>query len=440
MENREKDEAVYYEKQPEFTKRKKNSKLRQYINRGMSAFIVVTMSILFYFLLFKFEMVKNLLVEIATILRPIIAGLVIAYLLNPIVKTVDKNLLPFMEKRMEPEKAKKTVRSIGIVLSLVFLVLLVYALCAMMLPELYRSIRNLIYSLPRQINNAMDAINNFEVNGFAASNVIGNIVEEGNEMFQNWFRNDMMDQINGFMSGLTIGVVNILSAAFDILIGLIVSVYVLSSKDSFSSHCKKMTYAFLPTEKANLLLHITAKSNEMFSGFIIGKIIDSAIIGVLCFISLTILKMPYTLLVSVIVGVTNVIPFFGPFIGAIPSAILILLAEPMKGLYFIIFVFLLQQLDGNVIGPKILGDSTGLSSFWVIFAILFCGGLFGVPGMIVGVPLFAVIIYIVEMITAEKLKDKKLPTNVDAYGQRSYVDNNGKYVNMDVTDEEITLK
>lgn len=439
METREKDEAVYYQKQPEFTKKKKSTKLKQYINRGMSAFIVVMMSILFYFFLFKFEMVKNLLINIATILRPIIAGLVIAYMLNPIVKNVDKKLLPYMERKMESEKAKKTVRTIGISLSMLFLVLLVYALCAMMLPELYRSIRNLVYSLPRQINNAIDAINNFEVKSPELNNVIGNVINEGTEMIQDWFRNDMMAQINDFMSGLTIGVVNIFSAVFDILIGLIVAVYVLNSKDSFSSHCKKMTYAFLPIDKANLLLHITSKSNEMFSGFIIGKIIDSVIIGVICFVSLSILNMPYTLLVSVIVGVTNIIPFFGPFIGAIPSSILILLDDPLKGVYFIIFVVLLQQLDGNIIGPKILGDSTGLSSFWVITAILFCGGLFGVPGMIVGVPLFAVIFYVFEMITSEKLKEKKLPTEAGAYGHRSYVDNQGKYVNMEVTDEEITL-
>lgn len=435
-----KDEAVYYEKQPEFTRRKKNSKFRQYLNRGMSAFVVVVMSILFYYLLFRFEMVSNLFKEITVILRPIIAGLVIAYLLNPIVKKVDKKLLPVMEKKMQPEKAKKTTRTIGISISLLFLILLVYALCAMMLPELYRSIRNLVYSLPRQINNAIDTISEIELNGMVANTILNDFVEQGNEMFQTWFRQDMMTQINDLMSGVTLGVVNIFSAVFDILIGLIVSVYVLMSKDSFSAHCKKMTYAFLPTEKANLLLHITTKSNEMFSGFIIGKIIDSAIIGVICFVGLSLLDMPYTLLVSVIVGVTNVIPFFGPFIGAIPSSILILLADPIKGLYFIGFVLLLQQLDGNVIGPKILGNSTGLSSFWVIFAILFCGGLFGVPGMIFGVPLFAVIIYIIEMITAEKLKEKKLPMEVEAYGQRSYVDNKGNYVNMDVTDEEITME
>ena len=149
------------------------------------------------------------------------------------------------------------------------------------------------------------------------------------------------------------------------------------------------------------------KSNSIFGGFIIGKIIDSAIIGVLCFIGVSLLNMPYALLVSVFVGVTNVIPYFGPFIGAIPSAILIMIVDPMKGLYFIIFILLLQQLDGNIIGPTILGDSTGLSAFWVLFSILLFGGLFGVVGMIIGVPTFAVFYYVVKLFITQKLEEKK---------------------------------
>ena len=156
--------------------------------------------------------------------------------------------------------------------------------------------------------------------------------------------------------------------------------------------------------------------------------IDSAIIGVICFIALSIMNMPYTLLVSVIVGVTNVIPFFGPYIGAIPSAILILLSDPVKGIYFIIFVIILQQFDGNVLGPKILGNSTGLSSFWVIVAILLGGGLFGFIGMLLGVPTFAVIYYIVKLILDNRLEKRKLPVESNCYDTKSYVDNSGKYV------------
>ena len=175
------------------------------------------------------------------------------------------------------------------------------------------------------------------------------------------------------------------------------------------------------------MIHIAVKTNEIFGGFIIGKIIDSIIIGILCFIGTSILKMPYAMLVSVIVGVTNVIPFFGPYIGAIPSAVLIALADPMKGIYFLIFILLLQQFDGNILGPKILGNSTGLSAFWVIVSILLGGGLFGILGMLFGVPTFAVVYYIIKLLLDNQLEKKKLPTDSDCYNGDSYVDNDGTY-------------
>lgn len=194
---------------------------------------------------------------------------------------------------------------------------------------------------------------------------------------------------------------------------------------------KELVYAIFRPTKAILILHVGSKSNEIFGGFIIGKIIDSAIIGVLCFIGLSILNIPYTLLVSVIVGVTNVIPFFGPYIGAIPSALLIFLADPVKGVYFVIFIILLQQFDGNILGPKILGNSTGLSAFWVVFSILIAGGLFGIPGMLLGVPTFAVIYYIISMVVNRKLRKKQLPTDTDSYDEQGYVQADGSYVHME---------
>lgn len=425
-----KEEKIYYKQKPELSNRPK-SRMKQYFNRGLTVFLVVAACILFYFLLFRLEAVSGIVNTIIGILQPIIFGMAIAYMLNPIVKWIDRNLIPVLEKKMEPEKARKVSRSVGVITALVFLVVLVYALCAMLIPELYNSIRNLLYTLPRQIEHAVYVISNFEVKGIDANSIFKGVMEQINDSFLNWFRNDMMGQVESVMTGLTSGVFNVVNIIWDLVIGLIVSVYVLYSKDVFSAQAKKLTYALCSTHNANFLLHLTNKANEIFSGFIIGKIIDSAIIGVICFFGLSILNMPYILLVSVIVGVTNIIPFFGPFIGAIPSAILIILDDPMKGLYFIIFVVLLQQLDGNVIGPKILGNSTGLSSFWVLFSILLGGGLFGVVGMIVGVPTFALIYYTVDLVIKERLKNKNLPTSSSAYGQHSYVDNQGRYVDTD---------
>ena len=209
---------------------------------------------------------------------------------------------------------------------------------------------------------------------------------------------------------------------FNFIIGIVISIYVLLGKETFIAQAKKLVYAVFPADRGNVIVATVRKANDIFGGFIIGKILDSVIIGILCFIGLSILQMPYTLLVSVIVGVTNVIPFFGPYIGAIPSAILIMLANPIQGLYFIIFILVLQQVDGNIIGPKILGDSTGLNSFWVVFAILVGGGLFGVAGMIFGVPLFATIYYITRKLTAWVLRKKGLPEETAAYTEVERID------------------
>ena len=424
--------APYYVKRPQFGK-EGPSKLRQEFSRGMTMFLVIMACVVLYFALLRLDSITNAVSMVIDVLKPILYGMVIAYLLNPIVKQVDRILVPRLEKYMQKNRAKKCSRGIGVILSLVFLFALITALCNMLIPELVKSIRDLIITLPGQLNNVVDWFNHLQASDTAMGILMRNALEEGTTTLQNWLRTDLMPQVNTIMSNLTVGVLNILNEVLNFLIGLIVSVYLLFSKEQYSAQCKKMTYAFFKTNHANMLLHLTKKSNEIFGGFIIGKIIDSAIIGVLCFIGLSLIKMPYTLLVSVIVGVTNVIPFFGPYIGAIPSAFLILLSDPKKGLYFIIFILVLQQIDGNVIGPKILGNSTGLSPFWVVFSILIGGGMFGFVGMIMGVPTFAVIYYIISMITSQRLERKNLPLTTVHYGVKSYVNEKGEFISDDIT-------
>ena len=404
-ENEKKERETYYNSKPRLGGNGP-SKIRQQFNRGMTYFLVIAASLAFYFALLRFRHIFNVLWKVYDVLKPIIYGAVIAYLLNPIVKRVDKRLIPVLEKKVtKPGRAQNISRSVGVFTSLIVLLALISALCNLLIPELYVSIRDMIYTLPEQLNHMVSSLNDIKLE----DSTTGSIVNE-------------------LMSNLTVGVLNFLGEVVNFLIGVIVSIYILFSKELFAKQCKKIVYAVLPIRHANLLLHLTTKSNEIFGGFIIGKIIDSAIIGVLCFFGLSILNMPYTLLVSVIVGVTNVIPFFGPYIGAVPSAILIMLDSPIKGLYFLIFILVLQQFDGNILGPKILGNSTGLSAFWVIVAILLGGGLFGFPGMLMGVPTFAVIYYIVQMLVSSKLEQKMLPKNTEAYDQYSYVDNAGQYV------------
>lgn len=421
----------YYINRPDFGQ-DGPSKIRQQLNRGMTAFVVIILCMLCFFALLRMNEITKVLRLILGILKPIIYGLAIAYLLNPIVKTVEHFLIPRLKKKFPNFKKVETFsRGAGILAALIVMIAIISALFNMLIPELYRSIRNMVLTVPGQINEALKALTLITSQDSTLGQFFTTLLTEATTFLQNWMRTDLLSQVNEFMSHLTEGVFNVISEIMNAIIGVIVSVYVLFSKEKFLMQTKKIIYALFKPSHANMILHLSIKSNDIFGGFIIGKLIDSAIIGVLCFIALSVMNMPYTVLVSVIVGVTNVIPFFGPYIGAIPSAILIMLSDPKMGLYFVIFIIILQQLDGNVIGPKILGDSTGLSAFWVMFAILLGGGLFGFVGMILGVPTFAVIYYVVNMLVNHKLEKRKLPTDTACYDEMSYVESDGTYVHSD---------
>lgn len=425
------ENSGYYINRPKFGNNGP-SKLKQQFSQGLTLLLVVIVCLLIYFALLRLERISNVIYLVLGILKPIIYGFAIAYLLNPIVKKVDEYLILHINKHFpNSKKAAQISRGTGIFVAVVLLISIITALCNMMLPELYKSIWNMVSTVPSQLNTAVDQITKMMSKDTTTGQLFTNVLMQATDFIQNWMKTDLLEQVNVVMSNLTAGVINVVKELFNGIIGIIISVYVLWGKEVFSQQAKKIVYAIFKPNSANMILHLTIKSNEIFGGFIIGKIIDSVIIGILCFIGLSILKMPYTLLVSVIVGVTNVIPFFGPYIGAIPSAILITLSNPIKGLYFLIFVLILQQIDGNIIGPKIIGNSTGLSAFWVVFSILLGGGLFGIPGMILGVPTFAVLSYIVTMLIDHNLEKKNLPIEASCYDELSYVDTDGTYVHSD---------
>lgn len=435
-EDKGKTSAGHYSERLKFGNRG-TSWLRQQFGKGITYFLVVAAGIAFYFALLRATNLSDVLWKMVDVLKPVLYGLIIAYLLNPIVEKADSLLIPVLEKKMKDRrKAEKLSRGIGITVSVIFLFLLILALFNMLIPQLYISIRDLVFALPGQLNNLMSHLNRLYSHDSTTVDIIRAAVEEGTDMLQSWLRTDLLGRVNEIMYSLTEGVINVLSELFNMLVGVIVSVYILFSKEKFLRQAKKTVYALLAPRHANVILHLASKSNEIFGGFIIGKIIDSALVGVLCGIGLSILNIPYAMLVSVIVGVTNVIPFFGPYIGAIPSAILILLADPIKGIYFIIFILILQQVDGNFIEPKILGNTIGLSAFWVIFAIFLGGGMFGIPGMLIGVPLFAVVYYIIQMLINSRLEKKKLPSHSDYYDELSYVDDNGNYIHSQAENED----
>lgn len=398
------------------TNEKVNLNIRPYLAIGLTAFLVIVGSLLFFFLIDRYHGFTAIVSKMIGILQPITIGLVIAYLMTPIVNFEERHLLPLAQKKMkDPEKAKKLVRVISVLGALIFFVLIIAVLLLMVIPELYKSINGMIGTLPKQVNDFMDWLNEYVSSDSDISSYLEVGLTKSTEFFENWAKTYFLPQTKNIMVGVTTGVINAVKVLFNVLVGIIISIYVLMSKEEFVGQSKKLMYALLPGKSANAVIHTVHKSNEIFGGFISGKLLDSLIIGILCFICLYFMNMPYAVLVSVIVGVTNVIPFFGPYLGAIPSAILIMLASPIQGVYFIIFIVILQQFDGNILGPAILGESTGLSSFWVVFSILVGGGIFGILGMIIGVPAFAVIFYVFRRTVNHILRKKELPLSSEEY-------------------------
>ena len=364
-----------------------------YLLGMLAGFGAISLSVIFFFVLYRVQGISDALDKVAGILAPFIYGGVIAYLLRPVCNAYEK----FFVKHL-PGKLEKLACSLAVGLSILTGLLIVYALIIMIAPQLYISIKSVWNSLPDRLNRVIAwAVATFgEDEEFIHffNTTAQNLYKE----LDTWARQNLLPYVTSIMgdvgsivSGVGMSVWKVLIFLKNILIGLIVAVYLLASRKRFARQGVLLIRGVFKPRLADMILNEIRFVDRMFGGFIDGKIVDSAIIGVLCYIGCVIFRFPNALLISAFVGITNVIPFFGPFIGAIPSIILILIESPIKALWFSLFILGLQQLDGNVIGPKILGDRTGLSSFWVLFSIILFGGLWGLVGMVVCVPLFAVI-------------------------------------------------
>ena len=361
-------------------------KKKRYFYTMLVGFGAISMSIILFFVLYRMRGIGEALDKLYEILAPFVYGGVLAYLLRPMCNMYEAFLTKIL-----PNKLKKLAGVIAVVLSLVTGLLIVYALIIMIAPQLYESIRSLWYSLPAKIDQLMT----WARATFGEDEEMINYLYETYNLIvrelESWATNTLVPYVTNIVSGFGSSVVKMLKFFYNLLIGLIVACYLLGSRKKFARQGVLLIRSAMRPQWADLVLDEIAFIDRMFGGFIDGKIVDSAIIGVLCYIGCLVFKFPNALLVSAFVGITNVIPFFGPFIGAIPSTFLIMIEDPIKGLWFILFILALQQLDGNIIGPAILGDRTGLSSFWVLFTIILCGGLWGIVGMVIAVPLFAVI-------------------------------------------------
>lgn len=366
----------------------KKPHIKPYLYGMLAGFGAISLSILFFFLIYRFQGFGDAISKLTGILMPFIYGAVIAYLLKPVCNCVEDFL-----RRLLPEKMGAAANMLAVAISLLFGILVVYALIMMIVPQLITSVTTLYYTARNNLNDFVDWASHQEI--IASNQKLLDFIETSydnlQDMLDNIVRTKLVPSMQSLLSGAALGVMSFVAFLKNIVIGVIVSVYLLASRKKFGQQCKMILYSLIKPRWADIILEEILYADKMFGGFINGKILDSAIIGVLCYIACLIFKFPSALLVSVIIGVTNVIPFFGPFIGAIPATLLILIQNPIKALWFVLFVLVLQQVDGNIIGPKILGNTTGLSSFWVLFAILLFGGLWGFVGMIIGVPLFAVI-------------------------------------------------
>ena len=377
----------------------KNPEKRPYLYWMLVGFGAISLSVTFFFLLYRLQSVEEILESVLEILRPFVYGGVIAYLLRPMCNWYSEGFQQLMKG-----KHNRLAEALAITCSMVTGLLAVYLLIIMIAPQLYSSAATLWGTIPQKV----DQLIGWFTETFGENELLLNYFNAGYQAIytalDSWAENTLVPQVTNIVSGVGLGVWKVLLFVKDVLIGLIVAVYLLGSRKKFSRQGVMLIRSVLKPRWADLVLEEIAYIDKMFGGFIDGKIVDSAIIGVLCYVGCVVFKFPNALLVSAIVGVTNVIPFFGPFIGAVPSILLILIESPIKALWFALFVLGLQQLDGNVIGPKILGNHTGVSSFWVLFSILLFGGLWGLFGMIVAVPLFAVLYDIIKRFVHRGLK------------------------------------
>lgn len=413
--------------------RQMTDRTRNYVH----LFLVIAASILFLAVIYRWSDISKGIGKVFSAIMPIIYGLVIAYILNPVVNALDRLFYPkmrirelrkskqpskplrFHHRKLTPEeqmkKARRRVRRISIFISILCLLLVVTLIVYLVIPEVVTSISGLVENFPKGATDVRGILKKILFNNEKLLDKVEPVVTNGIKMVEDWLQNDFFAKVGDLAGYVATGLSSVFGVIYNLIIGLFVAVYMLMDKEKFQAQAKKFVIGCMKEKNSSKLLNISARAHAIFGKAITGKILDSIIIGVLCFLLLFIFQIPYAALVGVIVGVTNVIPFLGPYIGAVPSALLIIIEDPVKGIYFIIIILVLQQFDCNYLDPKIVGGSIGLSPFWEIFACLLGGGLFGLAGLLLGVPAFALLSVIVKDSLESGLKKKGMPTDTESY-------------------------
>lgn len=384
---------------------------KQYLRMGLTIFASLAAVVVFFFFILRYQGVKSYLDIVSVALQPVMVGVVIAYVLCPVAK--------FLERQFRRAKGLvRAARLLSVLFTLIFAMGILGLFCALVLPQVIESIRSLVVDLPVMLETQLTKLETYLETDHDAAAAVMQMITSVETFLMTWIRENLFATV----SNVAVSVLSVGSAIVNFVVSIVVTVYLLLDRERYLAQCKKLFYAVSRNKRFNrIVMETVRQTDQIFSGFISGKLLDSLIVGIICFICLTVLEMPYAPLVSVIVGVTNIIPMFGPFIGAIPSAFLILLVSPSKCIVFLIFIIILQQLDGNVIGPRILGNSTGLSALYVTVAMLLFGKLMGFVGMIVGVPLFATLYYIVKRLAEYSLRHQGMPVSTMEYAEKSDV-------------------
>lgn len=404
-----------------------------YFKWGITAVSVIVIALVISLIFSKLGIIASALKTVVSTVSSVLYGVVMAFLMAPVYDRisawVEEILSSFFPKW---KKSGKWAKFIATLACLIILIFVIFALIMMIIPELVNSITNVIGYAPDGMSNLENWLKDIlNKNPDLEKLVIGNY-QDISERVSDIATTNVLPNVNTYIKNLSSGVINALGVVVNIIIGMMVMMYLLNMKTTLSSQAKKIVYSMAGVKIGNEIVTEARYIKNMFEKFIVGKIIDSIIIGIINYFFMVIIHMPYALLISVVVGVTNVIPFFGPFIGAIPSIVLLLLVSPFTALQFAVWILVVQQVDGNIIGPKILGQTTGLPSFWVLFSILLFGGLFGIVGMIIAVPTWAIIYRTISRVSEHFLRKKGLEPDSSSYVNLDYIDEESKkYIKLE---------
>ena len=376
----------------------KHGKYTAYVRLGITAGAVALFALVCFFLLSHSGAIAAFFGSVLKILMPFLYGAVIAYILSPLCNKIEGIL------RRHKEGSGGWQGALSIFLSLLIALLIVILLLLLVIPNVTKSILQIINVLPAQIQSAVLWLHEVLETNPDLQASWDTFAADLSAKIISWLQTDLLTTVQSVIGSLSVQLLGIFNLLKNLFLGILISVYMLGSRRTFARQARLLLNGIFPKKWADLIEEEVLYADRMFNGFLMGRVIDSVIIGLICFIVTMLFGFDSAVLVSVIVGVTNIIPVFGPYLGAIPCALILLLENPLHCLIFLIFIVILQLIDGNVIGPRILGQTTGVSSFWVLFAVMLFGGLWGIVGMIIGVPVFAVIYDIIKKLTYAGLK------------------------------------